>query len=523
MLIVLAVLSATMLASTARRPARRLTGRVIDGAGRAAAAVFVTVTRAGIPAAWSTMTRQDGTWDLGSLPTGEYTLTVHGRGWTPASWTWRTGDASPTELRIAPATPVTGDLPGSFFLSLLPEGPEKRRFVLDCTGCHIFNDYIALPDGVGRSAASWVEAVDRMLGNAGPSSSFPIISIGREAETTAAFLTAAIPPGETPEPPREGDSGATGDAVITEFAIPEPADLPHDLAITADGRVVITGMFTHRMYVLSPDEARFDLVPIPIQAANPRAVEIDGAGRWWVLLGGPMRVARYDPATSTWDSWPIGMYPHSIGLGANGRVWFNGHFTGRPELIGHLEPDGRVITDTVPAHPRAAEGFGPIPYELRVGPDGRVWVSELAGNRVFSYDPGGDRYQVWDMPTPVAGPRRLDIGPDGIVWIPEYAASALARLDPATGAIEEIRLPVADAAPYIARVDPRTGAVWIGTGAADAIMRFDPATRRFDTFPLPTRGAMIRHMAIDPRNGDVWAAYGASPGIASKIARLRLR
>jgi streptogramin lyase len=125
------------------------------------------------------------------------------------------------------------------------------------------------------------------------------------------------------------------------------------------------------------------------------------------------------------------------------------------------------------------------------------------------------------MPTPFAGPRRLDVGADGIVWIPEYANGALARLDPATGRIEEMPLPIPDATPYIARVDGRTGHVWIATGAADAVLRFDPATRSFDTFPLPTRGALIRHMDIDERNGDVWVAYGASPGIPSKVARLR--
>ena len=52
---------------------------------------------------------------------------------------------------------------------------------------------------------------------------------------------------------------------------------------------------------------------------------------------------------------------------------------------------------------------------------------------------------------------------------------------------------------------------------------FDPATRQFTTYPLPTRGALVRHLDIDESNGDLWAAYGASPGVPSKVARLRLR
>jgi virginiamycin B lyase len=502
-----------------------MTGRVVGPGGAGVGAIFVTAARAGTAASYSVLTSADGTFDLGALPPGEYTVTAHGAGFSPAERTVRAGDASPAEFRLEPREVELSELPAIVFLAMLPDGVEKRRFILDCTGCHVFNETTAMPGGQPRTRAGWVEAVSRMLDMAGPNSSFPVMSIGREPESTAAFLTeslASLDPANTAFAIHRRPTAAASDAVITEYAIPAPMDLPHDLAVQADGTVVITGMFTHRMYVLDPGAATFATVTIPVANANPRAVEIDQAGRWWVLLGGPQRVARYDPAGGTWDSWPIGMYPHSIGIAEDDRVWFNGHFTRMPELIGWLDPDGTVVTDTVPLHPRASEGFGPIPYELRMGPDGRVWVSELAGNRVFAYDPAADRYRVWDMPTPFAGPRRLDVGSDGVVWIPEYASSALARLDPATGAIDEFPLPIPDAAPYIARVDPRTGAVWIGTGSADAILRFDPATRRFDTFPLPTRGAMIRHMAIDSRTGDVWVAYGASPGIPSKVARIRV-
>ena len=37
----------------------------------------------------------------------------------------------------------------------------------------------------------------------------------------------------------------------------------------------MTGMFTHRMYVLDPKSGRFTDVAIPVPNANPRAVEID--------------------------------------------------------------------------------------------------------------------------------------------------------------------------------------------------------------------------------------------------------
>lgn len=79
---------------------------------------------------------------------------------------------------------------------------------------------------------------------------------------------------------------------------------------------------------------------------GPRAVEIDSAGNWWVLLAAGRSVARYEPMRLKWTTWPIDMYPHSIGIANDGRLWYNGHFT----------------------RARGCAG-GPVPYELRIAPD----------------------------------------------------------------------------------------------------------------------------------------------------------
>jgi virginiamycin B lyase len=226
---------------------------------------------------------------------------------------------------------------------------------------------------------------------------------------------------------------------------------------------------------------------------------------------------------SQWRAFNVGMYPHSLALDKAGKVWFNGHFTRAPELIGSVDAaTGEVVTYEVPAHPTLAQGpGGPIPYEIRVGPDGRVWGSELIGNRIFAFTPATRKFETFRLPRPHSGPRRFDIDARGVVWIPAYAANLLLRFEPGIRKFTEIPLPIRDAVPYIIRVDSRTGALWIGTAAADVLLRYDPADGRFETFPLPTRGAMIRHLAIDSRSGAVWAAYGASPGIPARIARLQ--
>jgi streptogramin lyase len=287
------------------------------------------------------------------------------------------------------------------------------------------------------------------------------------------------------------------EGAVTEFDLPVAQDLPHDLAVDARGRVIITGMFTHQMYVLNPASKEIDTVAIPIDKANPRALEIDSTGAWWVALGGPKRLARYTPETGAWDSFVAGHYPHSLALGRPGEVWWNGHFTRAPELIGRVVPaTGARDSFVVPPHPKlAGVPGGPIPYEIRIGPDGRVWGSELQGNRIFACDPARGTFRVWDMPLTHSGPRRLDIDRDGIVWIPAYAANELVRFDPRTSKFQRIVLPVPDAVPYVVRVDASNGRVWIGTSAADLVLCYEPKASRFTLYPLPSRGAMVRHLA----------------------------
>ena len=406
----------------------------------------------------------------------------------------------------------------SRWLNLLPDGETKRRFILDCTGCHQFDEKKARPAGKPRTEADWAAAVARMLGYAGPATGFPVISAAQEPAATARWLATSL--GER-TPTRHADRVPALDGEVTEYLMPGPQDLPHDLAVEASGRVVVTGMFTHTMHVLDTAAGTFSQIDIPVEKSNPRALEIDAQGQWWAVLGAPGQVARFDGLA--WKTFDVGMYAHSIALDSSGSAWVNGHFTRDPEMLAQIAPDGSVRRAELPRHPVMARvPGGPIPYEVRVGPGGTIWMSELQGNRIVSHDPASGRSAAYDMPTPYSGPRRFDIDTAGTLWIPAYSAGTLVRFEPRTGAFREYPLPIRDALPYVVRIDHGTGTVWIGTGAADALLAFTPGTGAFKAVRLPSRGALVRHLAIDPRNHDVWLAYGESPGkLPARIARFR--
>jgi len=518
----LLTLSALFALAVASSPSSPIVGRVHDPAGRPAGGVLVVLRDSSGGQTHLAVTGGDGGFRFPDLAAGDLTLTAttaDGRATAHVRKVDR--EAGALAVALAPADTPGRRATSAAWLARLPDGEVRRRFILDCTGCHQFDDSRALKDGAPRAATQWAVDIQRMLGYAGPRSSFPVISTWAEGPA-AEWLGTALSKADRPEAGYSTELASN--AVITEFDFPTAGDLPHDLAVDRDGRVVVTGMFSNVMERLDPRTGAFERIEIPVPQANPRAVEIDQAGDWWVLLGRPGKVGRFRPADESWSFFDIGLYPHSIAVADDGHVWYNGHFTRDPEQIGRITPaSGAVDVFPLAAHPtmRTVPG-GPIPYEQRIGPDGRVWVSELQGNRLVAYDPASGESRAYALPTSWSGPRRFDVDREGRLWIPAYAANLLVRLDPASGRFEEIPLPLAGATPYIARVEPGTGAVWIGTSAADAVFRYDPATGRFETYPLPSQGALIRHMAIDPVRGDVWLAYGASPSrIPARIARIR--
>lgn len=425
-----------------------------------------------------------------------------------------TSSAERAELRLRSAD----------WLSLLPDGVEKRQFILDCTNCHVVDRRFAFAADTPRSRAGWTAAVDRMLSYAGAHTAFPVMTVGRDAAATADWVVAHFT--RIPEPARAlpMPEGAT----VDEFLLPDSTDLPHDVAVLPDGRILVTGMASHLMWVLDPRTGRWSTEEIPLPAANPRAVDVraeaDPAARpdWWVLLGNPHRVARRSGETGEWRTYEIGFYGHSIVEGSLGRVWFNSHFTRSPGIIGYVDSStDEVVRFEIPTPDTLAGGGTPIPYGLREAPDGSIWGTELRGNRLVRLDPASGAVRAYAMPFRESGPRRPDFDREGRLWIPEYAGNALTVFEPAAERFTRYELPVPDAAPYVVRIDHRRRLAWVGTATADAAFAFDLETKEFLAYPLPSVGALVRHIDIDERTGEVWLAYGAVPGIAARIARIR--
>ena len=510
--IVLGTAASTVLAGAS--PRMEVTGRVVDATGAPAPGAVVTA-RAESGHTVTVYSAPDGGFHLPARTSDPF-LTVGAR--LPGVGAVSGPIEGELELTLGPDTVPA---PGASWLAGLPDGETTRRFILDCTGCHVTDDTRIHQNGAPRDEVGWRAGVAQMVGQFGPNTGFPIISSWARPETLAPWLTRHLSPAQPVTPRIAGPAGSG--VVLTEYPFPVPQDLPHDLAVDERGQVVVTGMFSHAMWTLDPRTGDWDRTPIPVPGANPRAVDIDVLGRWWVVLGGPGRVAIHDPASGEWQDLAVGMYAHSIALDSAGRGWVNGHFTHQPEVVASIEDVlERVERYEIPPDPDGSDTETTIPYGLRAAPDGTIWGTQLRGNRLLRLDPGTGDVGQWELPITHSGPRRPDVAPDGSIWIPLYSANALARFDPGTESFHVWDFPVPGALPYVARAHPGDGTVWIGTGHGDVVASFDPRAEEFTLYPLPTRGALIRHLDVDPERNEVWFAYGASPGIPGRILRLEI-
>ncbi len=460
---------------------------------------------------------ENGEYMLTELPEGDYFLTVHSFGYRRSIPETIEIGASPQSvpLQLSAEADVSSHYNGAAWLSLLPDGDETRQFILDCQGCHQLS-WPRQAFGGWPEANQWEAAIEKMHGFYGPQSGFPIIGpmdIPATAEWLAQHLTDdVVPPAPLPV-------AAEAQAMrLVEYEFPGIG--PHDLVLDADGRVIVTGMFSHDMYVLNPATGEFTRHDLPPNA-NPRAVELDAQGAWWIAFGDPHQVARFDPQTEELTTYSIGMYAHSIAIDSGGSAWANGHFKANPGKVVRIDADdGSIETFDVPDNNTSNLAGLPISYDLRVDANDIVWGSDLNWNRIYKLDPQTGEVTHYELPSTTSGPRRFDFDADGNLWIPQFSGGRLARFDPVSETFTEWPTPTKNAEPYVVKVDRQRNLVWIGYAAANRVARFDPATETFVEYPLPTPFALIRHMAIDEASGDVWFSYHHVPTAQDMVARL---
>ena len=215
----------------------------------------------------------------------------------------------------------------------------------------------------------------------------------------------------------------------------------------------------------------------------------------------------------------LGGNPTSLARGDDGATWFaNGN------VVGHMTPSGEVHSFRLPKDVRS--------FSIANGFDGEMWFTDQGTTAIGRISPSG-KVQMFPTPTregnPIgiggdANPFSITKGPDGAMWFTESAADRIGRIDP-QGSITEYKLPSYDrvhANPQGIVLGP-DDRLWFVQPLDETVAAFDPKTKRFSEYDLPVKDAFPSDITsalgvlfiADPNNGIIRMKPDGSATVAS--------
>lgn len=157
---------------------------------------------------------------------------------------------------------------------------------------------------------------------------------------------------------------------------------PYGVAATPDGEVYFSSLAGSYLGAIDRVSGSVAVIPTPSDGGGARRVWSDSRGRLWVTEWFAGKLARYDPATATWDEW------------------------------------------TLP-------GTDPQPYAVFVDDLDLVWVTDFGGNAVHRFDSATEQFLTLAHESQPANVRQL-LGRHGELWGAESAQDQLVVIRPTT-------------------------------------------------------------------------------------------
>ena len=144
-------------------------------------------------------------------------------------------------------------------------------------------------------------------------------------------------------------------------------------------------------------------------------------------------------------------------------------------------------------------GGGPV--TITSGPDGNLWFTEIAGNRIGRITPLGVVTEFSTGITAGAAPRGITAGPDGNLWFTENNGNRIGRITP-LGVVTEFTGITGVAAPTGITAGP-DGNLWFTEAAGNRIGRITPLGVITEFSTGITAGAQTNDIAAGP-DGNLW-------------------
>jgi virginiamycin B lyase len=492
------------------------------------------------------------------LPTGKYAVRLRLPGMQEVALT-NVAEGETRELAMRDEADVharAAAKPANVWAAAVHVGTpaQDKNFAMQCGFCHQQGAPFVRAE---HSPEQWRLTIARMVGYGSRLASAVRDVAPQKLHDAYADLRA--------HPEKLGEPLAWQDSLaqtrMDEWPLGDAMSQMHDMLVHSNGFVYLGDNIQDRLYELEPCTGQYTVYKLPRErddqlgglfaarlAQFPKhdsylalhSLAVSGKdGHIFLTPSVQRRIVEFDPKTKQFTVHHLadGLYPHTIRVDAQDRVWFTLALSNQIGMIDRATGQqhfidlptrslGEAFTVRIlplmfklaelglplAALPVDARASGtPLPYGIDMTPDGVVWAARLHANDLVRVDP--QTLQATLIDVPATGPRRLRSDAEGNLWITAFADSAILRYQPNTKQFQRFdmpTLPKGSDTPYALNVDKQRGIVWVTGTASDTLCALTIATGKWSVFPLPHRMTFTRDIEIAD-DGSIFTANGAFP------------
>jgi virginiamycin B lyase len=523
-------------AKVAAQSAAALSGQVSSAEEGAMEGVVVSAKKAGGTITVSVISDAQGNFNFpsGRLEPGSYALRVRAAGYElDGPKTIDVGpQGAPLTIKLRKARNVAAQLTSGEWLMSIPGTPDQKNMLDRCTSCHTLErpikstyDADALT-GVLQRMASYAPGTTPLEPHKrldGRSMDVPTDRLRPRAEYIASINLSQQETWAFPLKMLPRLTGRSTRVVITEYDLPRPTAMPHDVILDQDGTAWYSDFGHQFIGKLDPRTGKVTEYPVPtLKADLPPGnldIEFDKTGKLWVALMLQAGIAKFDPKTEQFTMIPL---PKDINNNASqqamvmpsssqvdGKVWMNS--VGIPGV--HRVDLASMKFETFAPYRDLARAQEHSVYGIKADSQNNLFFFDFSADLVGKIDAKSGQISLFKTPTPNSNPRRGYMDPQDRLWFTEYRANKLAMFDAKSEKFTEWTLPTAFTYPYDVMPD-KNGELWTAGMSTDRVVRLDPRTGQVTEYQLP-RNTNVRRVFVDNSTTPVtfWAGGNHSAEI----------
>jgi virginiamycin B lyase len=461
---------------------------------------------------------------------GKYSLTIRAVGYNlnaPGSVEITEGKTTNADLKLEKTKDLASQLSSLEWAMSVPGTPEQKDKVIyqtvSCAYCHAWerimkskhtpDEFLDLITRMQKyyTDGSAVSRDNRGRGQPGPPDQVAAADQntiwGREPfgvpkkELAEYLATVNLSGGKTTWPfemktlPRP--KGKATRVIITQFDMPRPDTVAHDLDLDSAGTVWYTDesrMFFGKMNPKTGKFTEYALPPVPPgDLPGARDIQVDRDDNIWFprrIANAAIVLTKFNPKTEE-VSTIEGVGTQFMALGPEGKIW-----------AGWTRVDPKAMKVEATYGWEKSPNIPPGPHRQYVdltvvNSKGNPYAPDIGGSYIIGIDANTGEARFWQVPTPRSSPRRGRMDSQDRYWFAEYTGDKIGMFDTRTEKFQEWPMLRKYTTPYAVSAPDKNGYVYATSNMSERLIRLDPKTGEIVEYQMPTEFDS-KKIAFDP-------------------------